>query len=142
VAALLLAAGLSARAQTSPDTKAKPAAQSAALPAVGSAEQWRKNCKNVARYSNELNFTVVLNPRGMTTNRKALLDLLDDFMLDGAPAIKAKLSAVVASVQKAPNFVDNIGDADMAVSESLGQQLHNFLDAVSAEAEKHGCKCK
>ncbi len=140
--ALLFTAGLSGRAQQSPAAKAKPAAQSAASPAGASAERWGKNCKDVARYSNELIFTMVFNPPATATNRKAFLNLLGDFALDDAPPIKAKRSLAVAAVQKAPKFVDNFGDADMVISKILDHQLHDFLDAVSAEAEKRGFKCK
>jgi hypothetical protein len=106
-------------------------------------KRWTENCRHVARFSQELIFTVRLaEPKGTATNRKDLLDILSSIKLDDAPKVKKMQTDVIAAVNKAPKFTDNYGKSDMSISKELDKNVDDFLASVSSEAEKHNVKCK
>ena len=117
-------------------------AQEATNPHREDAKRWEDNCKHVARFSQELIFTVrLVEPKGTATNRNDLLNILTSIKVDDVPQVKKKQSNVIAAVKKAPKFTDNFGKSDMLISKELNQSVGDFLTSVSAEADKRGVKC-
>ena len=104
--------------------------------------RWTENCKHVARFSQELIFTVrLVEPKETATNRQDLLNILGSIRLNDVPSLKKKQDSVIASVKKAPKYTDTFGKSDMIVSQEISEKLNDFIASVSAEADKHGVKC-